>query len=72
MALEAAQYYASHDIRYELHFFSDAAHGFGEGFGLNSTTYEDEDVENVKVWPQLADTFMSIQYGYIENIQTLS
>lgn len=68
---EAMKYYKDNGIRYEAHFFSDAAHGFGEGFGLNSVTYTDENVENVKVWPQLADTFLSIQYGYMDNIQTI-
>lgn len=69
--LLAISYYREHGVRYEAHFFSDAAHGFGQGFGLNSITYTDEDVYNVKIWPQLADTFMSIQYGFIQNVTTL-
>ena len=72
MALEAAQYYAEHEIPYELHFFAAAAHGFGSGFGLNSYTYTDEDVQNVKAWPTLADTFMDIQFGYLQNVTTIS
>ncbi len=70
-ALEACKYYAENGIRYEVHFFADAAHGFGEGFGLNSHNYTDEDIVNVKVWPSLADIFMSIQYGYIQNVTTI-
>jgi len=68
---DAMQYYREHKIRYEAHFFSDAGHGFGQGFGLNFFNYTDENVENVKAWPALADTFMSIQYGYIQNVTTL-
>lgn len=68
---QALLYYREHGIRYEAHFFADAGHGFGQGFGLNSFNYTDEDVENVKAWPALADTFMSIQYGYIQNVTTL-
>lgn len=67
----AVTYYQSIGIPYEVHLFSDAAHGFGMGFGLNSVTYSDENIENVKVWASLADTFMSIRYGLVENITTV-
>lgn len=67
----AMKYYRENGIRYEAHFFADAAHGFGEGFGLNSNTYVDENVENVKVWPELADMFMQIRYGYVQNVTTI-
>lgn len=68
---DAVSYYKEKGVRYEIHFFADAAHGFGQGFGLNATTYTDEDVENVKIWPNLADTFMQIQYGNIQNVKTI-
>ena len=68
---DAMQYYRENKIRYEAHFFADAGHGFGQGFGLNFFNYTDENVENVKAWPALADTFMSIQYGYVQNVTTL-
>ena len=68
---EAVKYYREKGVRYEIHFFADAAHGFGQGFGLNATSYTDEDVKNVKIWPSLADTFMQIQYGEIQNIETI-
>lgn len=69
---EAIKYYREKGVRYEAHIFSDAAHGFGNGFGLDATTYVDEDVVNVKVWPQLADTFLQIQNGQLTNITALS
>lgn len=69
---KAIQYYREQGVRYEVHFFSDAGHGFGNGFGLNATTYVDQDVANVKVWPALADTFLQIQSGQLENITVLS
>lgn len=68
----AIDYYRQQGVRYEVHFFSDAAHGFGNGFGLNAETYVDEDVVNVKVWPELADTFLQIQAGQLQNITALS
>jgi len=68
----AIQYYREQGVRYEAHIFSDAAHGFGNGFGLNADTYVDEDIVNVKVWPELADTFLQIQSGQLQNITALS
>ena len=70
-SIEALSCYEAHDIRYEAHFFSDAGHGFGQGFGLNATAYTDENVENVKVWPSLADQFLRITFGLEENITAM-
>lgn len=69
---EAIKYFRDQGVRYEAHIFSDAAHGFGNGFGLNAETYVDEDIVNVKVWPELVDTFLQIQAGQIQNITALS
>ncbi|MDO4571944.1 MAG: hypothetical protein Q4C13_01145 [Clostridia bacterium] len=60
--------YVELGVRYEQVVFSDAGHGFGCGFGLNSATYADEDIANVKVWPSLADTFLQITFGDLVNI----
>lgn len=70
-SIEAMKYYVRNNIRYEAHFFSDIGHGFGNGFGIDSKTFKDINVENVKVWPKLADTFLSIQYGLIDNIKEI-
>lgn len=70
-SIEALSCYEAHDIRYEAHFFSDTGHGFGQGFGLNATAYTDENVENVKVWPSLADQFLRITFGLEENITAM-
>lgn len=69
VCIRALEYYTENNIRYEAHFFSDVGHGFGNGFGINAETFRDEEVENVKVWPKLADTFLSIQYGLVDNIK---
>ncbi len=70
-SIEAIDFYINNNIRYEAHFFSDIGHGFGSGFGIDSKTFKDIDAENVKVWPKLADMFLSIQYGTVQNIKEI-
>ncbi|MCL1895790.1 MAG: InlB B-repeat-containing protein [Clostridiales bacterium] len=51
----------------ELVIFSDAEHGFGSGYYANPANRMKENIANVKVWPSMADTFMQIQAGELEN-----
>lgn len=52
----------------EMHIYRDALHGFGVGYGLDGNTFEDVITYNVQTWPELADTFMGIQTGRIEEL----
>lgn len=64
--VEAIEYYASRGVRYEAHFFADMEHGFGAEWGFKSQTFTNYETPVASVWPEMADTFLSVQWGYLE------
>ena len=64
--VEAVKYYASKGVRYEAHFFAGMDHGFGGEWGFNSNTFTNYESPVTSVWPEMADTFLSVQWGYLE------
>ena len=64
--VDAIEYYASKGVRYEAHFFADMTHGFGGEWGFDSETFTNYETPVASVWPEMADTFLSVQWGYTE------
>ncbi len=64
--LAAVEYCMENDICFEAHFFADMPHGFGAEWGFNSTSFENYESPVSSVWPEMADTFLSVQWGYVE------
>lgn len=63
---------AERTVPTELHVFSKAEHGFGADWGFNADTFQKIITENTTIWTQLADTFMQIQAGQIEQFSSYS
>lgn len=67
--LQAVEFFLSKGVRCEAHFFAGMEHGFGGKWYFNAEALAPYESPVTSVWPEMADTFLSVQWGSLEPVR---